>query len=126
MNFDFTYYNFDITFTFYPFYLAPVDAWVSWERYLAVANPTYTFYVNSVSQLLYLDTSYTEQAYVDTTSLKSFVLGNTNNWYPASGDWAYSGTTDSYTDADPLWSVDVIMYLMNQNILPTITEYGTY
>ena len=49
MNFDFTYYNFDITSTFYPFYLAPVDAWFSWERYMGTNNPSYTFTANALS-----------------------------------------------------------------------------
>jgi hypothetical protein len=104
LNFDFTYYNFDITFTFYPFYLAPIDAWFSWERYIGTNNPFYTFTANGLSQLAYFDVSYTEQVFVDTTSLKQWALGNTNNWYPASADWAYSGTIDSYTSGDPYWS----------------------
>ena len=125
---DLTYYQFDIAFTFYPFYLAPVDAWFQWERYLGYNNPNYIFNVNSVSQILYLDTSYTESLYVDTTSLKQFILGNTNNWYPVSGDWALSGTTDSYTSADPYWSVDVLGWLQAQGYIPNSLGqyYGTY
>ena len=126
LNFDFTYYNFDITFTLYPFYLAPIDAWFSFERYMGTNNPSYTFTASSVSQILYFDTSYTEQVFVDTTSLKSWALGNTNNWYPASGDWAYSGTSDSYTTTDPYWSYDLFQILIDQGIIPANNIYGTY
>ena len=116
LNFDFIYYNFDITFTFYPFYLAPIDAWFSWGRYLNVNNPSYTFTANSLSQIFYLDT----------TSLKQWALGNTSNWYPASGDWAYSGTDDTSVTADPFWSKDLFQILISEGIIPSNNIYGTY
>ena len=64
--------------------------------------------------------------FVDTTSLKQWALGNTNNWYPASGDWAYSGTSNSYTTADPYWSKDLFQILINEGIIPNNNMYGTY
>ena len=83
-------------------------------------------YVNAVTKLLYLETSYTEQAFIDSNSLKRWVLGSNNNWYPDIADWALSSTTDSSTSADPYWSVDGFQWLMQHNYLPTSTKYGTY
>ena len=75
--------------------------------------------------LLYLDTSYTENLFVSDTSLKSWALGTTNNWYPVSGDWALSGTSNSYTSADPYWSIDILAWTITNGYLPSGSYYGT-
>jgi hypothetical protein len=118
-----TWGTYEVTSTFYPFYVTPLDVTMYWTRPES-GSLTVGVATNYELTALYLETYVRENVVTFSHSIYDAIVDGTD-LAPVAGDWTFNADYEAYY-ADPYWQADYVTYIVEDVLGGTIPSYYGY